>query len=175
MTPHVLYRMFDAEGALLYVGITNNPKARFRTHSKTKAWWEEVANIAVEHFDTREALAYAEYQAIVNEHPLYNIALAPSERPAPVVKKCPTCDAPSPNLFPEWEVLVTDDGLLPFCTDPYHWPLDQAVAERVHAHRALLRESTLLRMSEAAAARLERMRQQMAPLSALLEFEPRSA
>ena len=52
-TLHVLYRFFDASGNLLYVGITCNPSGRFSDH-RTKNWWRDVANITLEHADSRK-------------------------------------------------------------------------------------------------------------------------
>jgi excinuclease UvrABC nuclease subunit len=73
VSAHVLYRMFDAEDHLLYVGLTNNPRNRFSGHSKGKAWWPEVAHIRVETFATRDELIAAEKAAIQTERPWYNI------------------------------------------------------------------------------------------------------
>lgn len=39
-----LYRLFDADGHLLYVGITWNPRDRWRAHKRTKEWWESVTH-----------------------------------------------------------------------------------------------------------------------------------
>jgi predicted GIY-YIG superfamily endonuclease len=72
-TKHVLYRFYDASGALLYVGITAKPIRRFRDHQKTKDWWTEVSSIRVENFSSRLELIYGERRAIVHEKPLYNI------------------------------------------------------------------------------------------------------
>lgn len=70
---HVLYRMYDRGGALLYIGITCDPHSRFRTHSVEKDWWRDVDTIRVENFSDRESLAQAERQAILAELPRYNI------------------------------------------------------------------------------------------------------
>lgn len=71
---HVLYRMFSHEGELLYVGLTIQPPQRFRAHRSTKEWWDAVANIKLETFDTHEALEKAERSAISAERPRYNVA-----------------------------------------------------------------------------------------------------
>lgn len=73
MALHVLYRFFDAEERLLYVGITNEPGRRFRKHGDTKAWWPTVARVQLAHFPDREALAAAERAAIAGEAPLHNV------------------------------------------------------------------------------------------------------
>ena len=67
----VLYRHFNKGGALLYVGITNNPSARWSQH-RDKTWWPEVASSAYEHFKSRHDLQQAEREAIRREQPLWN-------------------------------------------------------------------------------------------------------
>lgn len=68
-----LYRVYDAAGALLYIGITNDPAERFGAHAGLKPWWHEAVRIDLEHFDTREVCARAELAAIRSEHPRHNI------------------------------------------------------------------------------------------------------
>jgi predicted GIY-YIG superfamily endonuclease len=70
---HALYRFYNACDELLYVGITNNPAARFRQHADAKDWWAEVATIRIEQHGSREALMDAERQAIKAEQPAYNV------------------------------------------------------------------------------------------------------
>lgn len=67
-----LYRIFDADGALLYVGATMNPSSRLNEHSKLKPWWDEASTITLEHFASYESLIDAETQAIRTENPKYN-------------------------------------------------------------------------------------------------------
>jgi hypothetical protein len=81
-----LYRLFNSEGRLLYVGIAFNPRARWLGHSSTKSWWEQVDRREVEWHETRSAALGAEAEVIVNERPLYNIAGA-EELPPPVPPK----------------------------------------------------------------------------------------
>lgn len=71
--PHALYRFFDLNDRLLYVGITSNPAARFKQHRDDKPWWLDVANIRIEPFDDRPSVLEAERQAIELEHPIYNV------------------------------------------------------------------------------------------------------
>lgn len=70
---HVLYRFRNADNVLLYVGITDSIRRRFNEHSKQVAWWSDVASCQIEFFPSRQALALAEYLAILNEKPLHNI------------------------------------------------------------------------------------------------------
>lgn len=73
MKPHTLYRFWDGDGVLLYVGITDVPGARFKQHAKSKDWWWRVAQVTVEHFESRAELELAEVAAIQSEKPLHNI------------------------------------------------------------------------------------------------------
>jgi energy-coupling factor transporter ATP-binding protein EcfA2 len=68
---HALYRWFDTDGKLLYVGITND-MARRTTEHQDKPWWPEVASSQVEWFPSRKAVLAAEKAAIEAEHPLHN-------------------------------------------------------------------------------------------------------
>lgn len=72
--PTSLYRLYGADGALLYVGISTRPFQRVREHSKGQTWWTEVASQTFEHFPTREEAAAAELDAIRTENPQHNIA-----------------------------------------------------------------------------------------------------
>ena len=79
-TDQWLYRMFNKEGDLLYVGISNNPFARLRAHSREKPWIEEVSRWEREYFVGRKAVREAELEAIRLEKPKYNIAYNVAER-----------------------------------------------------------------------------------------------
>lgn len=68
-----VYRAFDIDGQLLYVGISMNLSGRLDKHRRS-AWWPEVDEIVVEWFDGREAAKVAEREAILTEEPIYNVA-----------------------------------------------------------------------------------------------------
>lgn len=70
---HVLYRFFDHENVLLYVGITKRIYARSDAH-RAQPWWDEVVRIEIEDYPDREATREAELAAIRTENPKYNIA-----------------------------------------------------------------------------------------------------
>lgn len=72
-----LYRLYDEERALLYVGITRNVEQRFSEHERDKPWWPLVTTRAVEWFDTRPAALAAELVAIHDEHPVHNVTGKP--------------------------------------------------------------------------------------------------
>ena len=68
-----LYRHFDSEGRLLYVGISINPMIRFTQHKAEKDWIDEVKSITIDQFNSRKDAIYAEKKAIESEKPKYNI------------------------------------------------------------------------------------------------------
>lgn len=68
-----LYRMYAADGTLLYVGITQRRMERFRQHADHKQWWAEVAQIQVAHYPDRQSVVSAERAAIESEQPRYNV------------------------------------------------------------------------------------------------------
>jgi predicted GIY-YIG superfamily endonuclease len=70
--PTSLYRWYDENDALLYVGVSTNVARRAGQH-EDKEWWHRVARSTVEQFDSRGAALDAEATAIQVERPLYNI------------------------------------------------------------------------------------------------------
>jgi hypothetical protein len=69
-----LYRFYDIDGQLLYVGISLHAAMRASQHKGDKDWWPDVVNMAVEHLEVERAEAHTiERQAIIDEKPLHNI------------------------------------------------------------------------------------------------------
>jgi hypothetical protein len=75
-TPTVLYRLFAADGSLLYVGITTHLQERLAAHADCQPWWPHVARKTAEWCANRGAAAAAEKLAIVTESPRHNIQLS---------------------------------------------------------------------------------------------------
>jgi predicted GIY-YIG superfamily endonuclease len=77
-----LYRFFNAEGQLLYVGITHRLRHRWREHARTYAatWWPKAASRTVEWYPNRIEAQRAEQEAIKAEAPLYNVMHTPRDR-----------------------------------------------------------------------------------------------
>lgn len=74
-----VYRHFDTEGRLLYVGMANHPKRRLVSHGSAKtAWHNLIARSTYERFPNRIAAASAEITAIQTERPLWNVTHNPA-------------------------------------------------------------------------------------------------
>ena len=69
-----LYRHFDINDNLLYVGIALKPLSRLEAHKSSSSWIEDVANIKVKWFENRVTALIEEELAIKTESPKYNIA-----------------------------------------------------------------------------------------------------
>lgn len=76
-----LYRFFDTTGALLYVGIANDPWTRWSSHAGDKRWWGEVELKTIDWFTTRGEAEQAEIAAIVKERPRYNVTHSETRQP----------------------------------------------------------------------------------------------
>lgn len=72
--PTSVYRFWDANNRLLYVGITHRGWRRFDEHASAKAWWHLVDRVTVDHHPSRESARAAELAAIQGEHPQFNVA-----------------------------------------------------------------------------------------------------
>lgn len=68
-----LYRHWDKEGGLLYVGISLSAVARLSQHSNHSGWYSDIDKVTIETFDDRESAINAEIKAIRSENPKYNI------------------------------------------------------------------------------------------------------
>jgi hypothetical protein len=63
-----LYRHFNSDDVLLYVGITGEPvMRRVQGHRGKSNWFREIAYIKLEHFQTRALAEIAEQIAILVE------------------------------------------------------------------------------------------------------------
>lgn len=68
-----LYRFYDADRRLLYVGITGNPLTRWDWHSTHAAWWPLAEYVALSTYRSRTDCTLAEGAAMYHEHPRFNI------------------------------------------------------------------------------------------------------
>ena len=68
-----LYRHFDIDGNLLYIGISVSFMVRLSSHKQHSSWFNSIARTEYTPYPTRKAAALAEKEAIATEKPLYNI------------------------------------------------------------------------------------------------------
>lgn len=68
-----LYRHFAADESLLYVGVSLSWPERTKAHSRKAEWFEQIARVSIEWFETREAALQAERMAIKSERPKFNV------------------------------------------------------------------------------------------------------
>jgi hypothetical protein len=73
MSEAQLYRHYDADGVLLYVGISLNSIARLRTHKHSASWFSKIQRIEIEHFPDLRTAQQAEKTAISVECPKHNV------------------------------------------------------------------------------------------------------
>lgn len=71
-SPQALYRFWDKNNTLLYIGISNNFLGRITQHTSTAEWFPQASYVTLEHFDSRLEVEQAEKNAIKSELPLYN-------------------------------------------------------------------------------------------------------
>ncbi len=148
--PTALYRFFDENGVLLYVGVTDNLGTRWATHADQKHWWDRVTSYTLEWFDTREAAEAAEQHAIWIEKPLYNVRHTRSKgaqkrAAAPLNRYC--TDAAMPKLVnlngaaellgvsPQYAHRLAERGQLIGAKFGASWMFRRAVVEKLDRQR----------------------------------------
>lgn len=73
MTETALYRHFDGDSRLLYVGISLSPTYRLSQHRLEAPWFRAIRNVTIEYLPTRDAALFAEKMAIRRERPIHNV------------------------------------------------------------------------------------------------------
>jgi predicted GIY-YIG superfamily endonuclease len=81
-----LYRLYDAKGDLLYVGISKDFGQRWKQHASSQPWWFKVQRQTVEWYETRNSALDAEAAAIKAERPAFNVIHAVGKVPAAFAK-----------------------------------------------------------------------------------------
>ena len=72
-----VYRLFDTDDTLLYVGISKHFGQRWEQHAGLQPWWPDVHHQTVFWCATREDALLAEKRAIHEERPIHNRAGSP--------------------------------------------------------------------------------------------------
>jgi excinuclease UvrABC nuclease subunit len=69
-----LYRFYDADDVLLYVGVTDSLTDRTSSHALASSWMEFAVRSTIERYKTRHDAEEMEVAAIRGERPLFNLA-----------------------------------------------------------------------------------------------------
>lgn len=77
---HCVYRAYDTDGVLLYVGQTANPYRRLSQHRRCTPWWETVVELRVVLFPSYIAAAAEERRSILEDGPLFNRSSTPEPK-----------------------------------------------------------------------------------------------
>lgn len=67
-----VYRYYNDEGVLLYIGESLSYIRRLSEHLKKASWVESVCSVTLERFDTKKQAQNAEREAIEKENPVFN-------------------------------------------------------------------------------------------------------
>lgn len=77
-----LYRAFGTRQELLYVGISQDFRARVKGHAKRSPWWQYANHVEVEEYKNRLEAFAAESWAIKHQGPRMNYEQQSRHRPA---------------------------------------------------------------------------------------------
>lgn len=69
-----LYRFYDSHESLLYIGVSNDPRRRWKQHANEKPWYPRVRHQALTWYESEYAARKAETAAIRAERPEFNVA-----------------------------------------------------------------------------------------------------
>lgn len=76
-----VYRAFDDDGRLLYIGSSVCVDARMRYHEQHSPWWPFHADLERTAYPTLTEARVAEKAAIATEHPRWNVAHRSPDHP----------------------------------------------------------------------------------------------
>lgn len=67
-----VYRAYDDQDRLLYVGISPEPFDRLSQHARTRSWPSHAGRLTISWHDTRDEARAVEKDAIATEDPVFN-------------------------------------------------------------------------------------------------------
>ena len=99
--PHAIYRLFDINDELIYIGMSQNPFAtRLQSHGSTKLWARDIATARITWFPDWATARKAEAIALLEENSKYNydktqvLLTTSGRRPRGYGTTCPRCGKP---------------------------------------------------------------------------------
>ena len=69
---HYVYRHYNSNNELLYVGMSMNPIHRSAQHGCASHWFDDISRIEIEKFETKNEALACERDAIKKENPTFN-------------------------------------------------------------------------------------------------------
>jgi Arm DNA-binding domain len=96
-----LYRHYDFDGKLLYVGVSHNTIDRWTSHKRKASWVDLIATIRIDHYPTREAAEDAEADAILAERPRFNSQVRINQQELRVLRRNRRKVSPKPETVAE--------------------------------------------------------------------------
>lgn len=72
-SPHYVYRHYNDDGVLLYVGCTYDPRTRRAGHKQSSWWFPQRATTRLTVYPNRLHALRVEREVIGSEHPLWNV------------------------------------------------------------------------------------------------------
>ena len=145
-----VYRCYDANDNLLYVGMSVQVQTRLARHLNGTPWWGLVAEVRITRFPTWRNALEAEARAIADEKPLYNRTNTPkwliderTPRPPRRWEPSGTIEVPISQAKGRLTVLVRDSDENDVLLMRHGRPA--AVLLSVRRHEALLEEIEDLR------------------------------
>jgi hypothetical protein len=115
----VLYRHFNDEGALLYVGVSKKGLSRLAQH-QSSPWFHEIAVVTLEHFNSYDAALAAEHAAIERENPPYNVSAGTRVNARARIKALADAAPCSPHTNTQHTRARRDDGRIFPMTENTH-------------------------------------------------------
>jgi predicted GIY-YIG superfamily endonuclease len=149
-----LYRHFDADGTLLYVGISLSAIARLKQHKNAAGWRGKIAQVTIETLPSREAALDAESAAIKTERPLWNKHHATRtendvERIAAALATHPAKLTRGERRLLAAHIVACNTGNLANWREMWHWVQDYADAYGIKYSKAHSEIEETLRTLEA--------------------------
>lgn len=95
--PTAVYRLYDAAGQLLYVGVSCELEKRWATHRRGKSWWPAVAEKQIVWHPNRVSALLEESAAIEDEGPAHNFTGVVDEVDLRLAKVAKALTEPRPN------------------------------------------------------------------------------
>jgi len=71
--PTDVYKAFDDDGEILYVGISYDASERLRQHRRSSRWWGMATWFEVDRYATREEAENVEAASVMFDDPPFNI------------------------------------------------------------------------------------------------------